>query len=644
MLYELFQRHLRHDPTDPEWEGRDRFVLSAGHASLALYLQLYLSGYGLEMDDLRKARTFGSRTPGHPEWGHTAGVEVTTGPLGQGIANAVGMAMSARRTAALLDPGTPYSESVFGRRIWCLASDGDLEEGISHEAASLAGALALEGLVVIWDDNQISIEGDTAVTFRDDVPARFRSYDWAVIEVGDAEDRAEIARAFEAAPASHDRPVLIRLRTRIGHPMPALGGTAAAHSGAPGADEVAATKTLLGLDPSQHFTMPDDLLAHARDVARRGAAAHAEWDRALATWQQDHPEQAALRAGLRSKVLTPAAVIALEALRSAPSAVATRVASGRVLDSVWPHLPWLWGGSADLAETNNTALAGARSFVRADLASEQWHGGPDGTLIHFGIREHAMGGVLNGIALDGHSVPFGATFFVFSDYMRPSVRLAALMGVRTVYVWTHDSVAVGEDGPTHQPVEQLWAFRGIPGLSVVRPADWVETVDAWTRVLSEPSGPTALVLSRQACAVVGSHVAAGDGARRGAYVLAGAAGTTPDALIIATGAEVGLALAARERLAGAHDIAVISAPCLEWFEEQPETYRDAVLPPSAKARVSVEAGTGLGWHRYVGDCGTIVSVEEFGASGAGDLVLSAREITLEAVVEAVLRSVEQAGN
>ncbi len=640
VLYVLFQEVLRHDPATPQWEGRDRFVLSAGHTSLSLYVQLYLSGYGLEMDDLRAMRTLGSLTPGHPEWGHTDGVETTTGPLGQGVANAVGLAMAARRTAALLQPEAPFADSLFGRRTWCLASDGDLQEGVSHEAAALAGALALEGLVVIWDDNGISIEGDTDVAFTEDVAARFRAYGWETLEIDDAEDADLVRRVLTAAAEVTGRPVLVRLRTRIGHPMPHVGGTAGAHAGAPGADEVAATKRLLGLDPEAHFAMPDELLHHTRDVSRRGSELRAGWEQQVAHWREAHPEGARLHDLLRDQRVTPEALAALEELRASPKEVATRIASAAVLDAVWPHLPWWWGGSADLAESNGVALAGARSFVRPGLGSNQWPGGPDGTLVHFGIREHAMGGVLNGIALDGRSRPFGATFFVFSDYMRPAVRLAALMQLPVTYVWSHDSVAVGEDGPTHQPVEQLWAHRAIPGLAVARPADSVETVDVWRRVLTRPEGPTALVLSRQGLPVVTAHVGADEGAARGAYVVADSDGTL-EAIVIATGSEVAVALAAREQLAGEIAVRVVSAPCLEWFAAEPADYRDDVLPPTVTARVSVEAGTDTGWHRYVGFAGETVSVEQFGASGRGDQVLAERGITLAAVVDAVRRTVSR---
>jgi len=637
-MYLLFQEYLRHDPADPQWLGRDRFVLSAGHASLALYLQLYLSGYGLEIDDLRTARTYGSRTPGHPEFGHTAGVETTTGPLGQGIANAVGLAMATRRSAAQLD------SDLFAHRVWCVAGDGCLQEGISHEASSLAGALGLDDLIVIWDDNRITIEGDTDIAFAEDVVARYRSYGWSIVEIDDSEDPEAIRAGFDAAVAVQSGPVFVRLRTRIGHPMPQVGGTAAAHAGAPGEAELAATKEILGLDPAQSLVMPEDALAHARLVRERGAAAHREWDERLAQWRDDHAESAALLDQLADRSLDDAARSALAEVRSAPQAKATRIAGSAVLDAVSPHLPWLWGGSADLAESNGVAIAGARSFVPTGYDGSQWPGGPDGTLIHFGIREHAMGAILNGIALGGLSRPFGATFFVFSDYMRPSVRLAALMQLPTIYVWSHDSVAVGEDGPTHQPVEHLWSHRAIPGLAVARPADWIETVDVWSRVLESEAGPTAVVLSRQTVPVITEGTDPDAGARRGAYVLADTI-DEPDAIVIATGSEVQLALAARDLLAAdGIGVRVVSAPCLEWFAEQSAEYRESVLPRQVRARVAVEAGTSTGWHCYTGLDGEIVGVESFGSSGAGDLVLAEKGITVDAVVTAVRRTIATVGH
>ncbi|MFS0886452.1 transketolase [Aeromicrobium sp. 179-A 4D2 NHS] len=641
-LYVLFQEYLRHDPAQPDWEGRDRFVLSAGHTSLSLYLQHYLSGYGLELDDLRQARALHSLTPGHPEWGHTPGVETTTGPLGQGVGNAVGMAMAARRTHALLQPDTDPEDGLFRFRTWCVAGDGCLAEGVAQEASSLAGTLGLDGLILIWDDNRITIEGGTDIAFTEDVAARYRAYGWEVVEIDDAEDPAAIRAGYDAALAVTGKPVFVRLRTRIGHPMPTVGGTAGAHSGAPGEDEVKATKIALGLDPEQSLVMPQDALDHARLVLERGAKAREAWEHRYSQWREEQPEAAALHDALRRRELPAEVREKLAALRAEPQKVATRIASGAVLNAVSADLPWLWGGSADLAETNNVAIAGARSFTPTAYKGDDWPGGPDGTLVHFGIREHAMGAVLNGIALAGHSHPFGATFFVFSDYMRPSVRLAALMGLPVTYVWTHDSVGVGEDGPTHQPVEHLWSHRAIPGLDVVRPGSWTETIDAWTRIL-ESDRPAGLVLSRQGVPVTGAEVLPEHGAARGAYVLADTEGT-PDAIIVATGSEVGLAMTAREQLAeDGVAVRVVSAPCLEWFEEQDRAYRESVLPRSITARVSVEAGTGTGWHRYVGTDGEIVSVEEFGASGAGDLVLAERGITVEAVVSAVRRTIAATG-
>jgi len=546
----------------------------------------------------------------------------------------VGLAMAARRSAAQLE------SDLFKHRVWCVAGDGCLQEGISAEASSLAGALGLDDLILIWDDNRISIEGDTDIAFTEDVVGRYRSYGWNIVEIDDAEDPEAIRAGFDAAVAVERGPVFVRLRTRIGHPMPEVGGTAAAHAGAPGEAELAATKEILGLDPGASLVMPDDALAHARLVRERGAAAHREWDERLSQWCSAHAEQAALLDQLTDRTLNDAARAALAEVRATPRAAATRIAGAAVLDAVAPHLPWLWGGSADLAESNGVAIADARSFVPTGYDGTQWPGGPDGTLIHFGIREHAMGTILNGIALGGLSRPFGATFFVFSDYMRPSVRLAALMQLPTIYVWSHDSVAVGEDGPTHQPVEHLWSHRAIPGLAVARPADWTETVDVWTRVLEHETGPTAIVLSRQTVPVVtDGH----DGARRGAYVLADTDGT-PDAIVIATGSEVQLALAARETLAAdGVAVRVVSAPCLEWFAEQDADYRASVLPHDVRARVAVEAGTATGWHCYTGLDGEIVGVESFGSSGAGDLVLAEKQITREAVVEAIRRTVSRKG-
>jgi len=636
-LYVLFQGFLRHDPAAPEWAGRDRFVLSCGHASLALYLQLWLCGYGLELDDLGRARTIDSRTPGHPERGHTPGVETTTGPLGQGVANAVGIAMEGARLERLL--GT----DLYSPRVWCFASDGDMEEGISHEASSLAGTLGLQKLIVVWDDNGISIEGDTSIAFGEDVEARYRAYGWHTLEIADGEDPAALRDAFTRAhELSLHGPVLVRLRTRIGHPMPTVGGTAGAHSGAPGADEVRATKELLGLDPERELYMPQHLLAHARAVADRGAHAHAEWRVREERWRSEDPDAAALLDRMRQRDVSEA-LAALDELRDQAQPAATRAAGAAVLERIAPLLPELWGGSADLAESNGTRISTVDSFLPMDAVSEQWPGGHGGQLVHFGIREHAMGAILNGIALGGVSRPFGATFFVFSDYMRPAVRLAALMSLPVVYVWSHDSIAVGEDGPTHQPLEHLWSYRAIPGLAVVRPADWVETVDAWRRVLADPSGPTALVLSRQKLPVVAQDIRPEEGATRGAYILRDPDGAV-DAIVIATGSEVAVALGAAELLdAEGIGIRVVSAPCLEWFEQQDADYRAHVLPAHVRCRVSVEAGTDTGWHRYIGLDGRAVAVHGYGTSGAGDILLERAGITVDAVCAALRDSLREAG-
>jgi len=638
-LYVLFQELLRHDPACPDWSGRDRFVLSAGHASLALYLQLYLSGYGIEMADLRQTRKLGSITPGHPERGLTPGVETSTGPLGQGFANAVGLAMAARRTRTLLDPAAAPDTSPFDSRVWCLASDGDLQEGLSHEAAALAGRLALANLTLIWDDNRISIEGDTSLAVVEDTAARFAAYGWHVLDVPDGEDPARVRQALTQATSETTRPVFVRLRTRIGHPMPTVGGTAGAHAGAPGPDEVAATKELLGLDPHQSFAMPADLLAHARRVGDRGAAAHAAWDEALARWRTEHPERSALLDRLTARALPAGWEQALPQF-GAGTTVATRVASAHVLAALADVLPELWGGSADLAESTGTLVPEWEDFLPTDAGSSPRTRAVDGRQVHFGIREHAMAATLNGIALHGLTRAVGSTYFVFSDYMRPAVRLAALMRLPVTLIWTHDSVAVGEDGPTHQPVEHLWAARSVPGLAVVRPADARETVAAWRALLERAAGPTALVLSRQGLPVLDlAEQQVLDGTRRGAYVIAGPEGADPDVVLIATGSEVHLALAARTELAKRGVAArVVSAPCLEWFDAQDRAYRDSVLPPAVRARVSIEAGVAQGWHRYIGLDGRTVAVEDFGVSATGAQVLAARGITLEAVVDAAMDS------
>ncbi|MDJ0318313.1 transketolase [Arthrobacter antibioticus] len=643
-LFTLFQEYLRHDPKDPSWLGRDRFVLSCGHTSLSLYVQLYMHGYGLEMADLQAARTLDSLTPGHPEFGHTAGVETTTGPLGQGIGNAVGMALAARRVRGMMDPGAERGASAFDHKIFCLASDGDMQEGISHEAASLAGHWKLENLVLIWDDNEISIEGSTAIATSDDVCARMASYGWAVLEISDAESQTDIRAALDAALEVSGAPVFIRLKSRIGFPMPTLGGTAKAHAGAPGADEVAATKSALGLDPAISFFMPTELLAATRGAATaRAKELKSPWEEKFTAWQKANPAQATLLTRLLKGEL-PEGFNANFPTFEPGSSVATRIASAKVLAAAGHSVEELWGGSADLAETNGTWSNEFPSMLPPGVESTQWPGNEYGRVLHFGIREHAMGSILNGIALNGLTRIFGATFFVFSDYMRPSVRLAALMQLPVTYVWTHDSVAVGEDGPTHEPVEHLWAHRGIPGLSVVRPGDANETVAAYERVFKENSGPTAMVLSRQNIPTLEQVDAVREGTKKGGYILQDSA-DTPELIIIATGSEVHLAVQAASTLTE-QGIAtrVVSMPCIEWFDSQSQDYKQSVLPRSVSARVSVEAGSDQGWYRFLGTFGEAVSVEGFGLSGNGAEVLSRKGISLEAVLAAAQKTLRSSAS
>lgn len=640
-LFTLFQEYLRHDPKDPSWLGRDRFVLSCGHTSLSLYVQLYMHGYGLEMADLQAARTLDSLTPGHPEFGHTAGVETTTGPLGQGIGNAVGMALAARRVRGMMDPDAQEGTSAFDYKIFCLASDGDMQEGISHEAASLAGHWKLDNLILIWDDNEISIEGATSIATSDDVSARMASYGWKILEISDAESQADIRTTLDAALAASGAPVFIRLKSRIGFPMPVLGGTAKAHAGAPGADEVAATKTALGLDPAKSFFMPTELLTSTRDAAAvRAAELKAPWEKKFNAWETANTPQAALLARLLKADL-PEGWNANFPTFEPGSSLATRIASSKVLAAAGSNIEELWGGSADLAETNGTWSNEFPSMLPPGVESAEWPGDEYGRVLHFGIREHAMGSILNGIALNGLTRIFGATFFVFSDYMRPSVRLAALMQLPVTYVWTHDSVAVGEDGPTHEPVEHLWSHRAIPGLSVVRPGDANETVAAYERVFEEHSGPTAMVLSRQNIPTLDQVDAVRTGTRKGGYVLLDSEGA-PDLIIIATGSEVHLAVQTATALTE-QGVAtrVVSMPCIEWFDAQSEEYKQSVLPLSVSARVSVEAGSALGWHRFLGTFGEAVSVEGFGLSGNGAEVLRRKGISLETVLEAAQKTLRR---
>ncbi|MFG3496006.1 transketolase [Streptomyces sp. NPDC047928] len=647
--YLLFQRLLRHDPADPEWAGRDRFVLSCGHASLTLYTQLYLSGYGLELDDLKALRTAGSLTPAHPEYGHTPGVETTTGPLGQGVANAVGMAMAARRERGLFDPDAAPGTSPFDHTIWVIASDGDLEEGVCHEASSLAGHQRLGNLVMLWDDNRISIEDDRRIAHSEDVIARYRAYGWDVRQVDWTvsgryeEDVDALYAALTAARDTTDRPSLVALRTVIGWPSPGKRDTGAIHGAALGAEEAAATKAAMGLDPALSFHVPDAVLAHAREVADRGRAAHRAWDKRYLDWRAAHPDRAAEFDRIAARRLPAGWERALPSFAPGGS-MATRKASGEVLSALASVLPELWGGSADLAESNNTTMKGEPSFVPEEFATDAFPGHRYGRTLHFGIREHGMGAILNGIALHGGTRPYGGTFLVFSDYMRPAVRLAAMMRLPVTYVWTHDSIGLGEDGPTHQPVEHLWSLRGIPGLDVVRPADANETVAAWRAILERGDRPAGLCLTRQNLPVLdrspGSGIATTDEVSRGGYVLADADGADrPEVILIATGSEVPIALDARAILQGEGiPTRVVSMPCLEWFQEQDQEYRDRVLPPDGGARVSVEAGTALGWYALLGPAGQAVSLDGFGASAPYQALYEQFGLTAQRVAAAARAS------
>ncbi|MCC9158927.1 transketolase [Streptomyces parvulus] len=641
--YTIFQKVMRHDPADPEWTGRDRFVLSPGHTSLTLYTQLYLAGYELELDDLRAFRTHGSKTPGHPEYGHTAGVETTTGPLGQGVANAVGMAMAARYERGLFDPAAPAGESPFDHTVWAIVSDGDLQEGVSAEASSLAGHQRLGNLVLLYDDNHISIEGDTATAFSEDVLARYAAYGWHTRRVEPAEDGDVDVRALYAAlteaRAETGRPSIVALRTVIAWPAPNARNTAAAHGSALGTDEVAATKRLLGFDPDRSFEVADEVLAHTRAALDRGAEAHAAWDKRIAAWRGERPERAALFDRVVAGRLPAGWEDTLPVFEPGRS-LATRAASGAVLQALGPVLPELWGGSADLAGSNNTTIDKGSSFLPEGNPLPT--ADPYGRTVHFGIREFSMAAEMNGIALHGNTRVHGGTFLVFSDYMRNAVRMSALMQLPVTYVWTHDSVGLGEDGPTHQPVEHLAALRAVPGLNVVRPADANETAAAWAEILRRHTAhpaPHGLVLTRQG---VPTYAPAPDAAR-GGHVLAEASTGTPDVVLIATGSEVRLAVAAREALeAEGTATRVVSMPCVEWFEEQPRAYREGVLPPSVRARVAVEAGIGLTWHKYVGDAGRIVSLEHFGASADAETLFTAFGLTAGHVAAAARESLAAA--
>ena len=654
--YLLFQKVMRRDPADHTWLGRDRFILSAGHSSLTQYVQLYLAGDGLELHDLESLRTWGSKTPGHPEYGHTDGVEITTGPLGQGLSSAVGFAYASRFERGLFDPEAAPGTSPFDHFIYVIAGDGDLQEGVTSEASSLAGHQQLGNLVVIYDSNQISIEDDTNIAFTEDVAKRYGAYGWHVQTVdwkktGEyVEDVAELNAAIEAAKGEASKPSIIILKTIIGWPSPGKQNTGKIHGSALGAAELAATKEVLGFDPEQNFVVADDVIAHTRAAGERGAAARAEWQVGFDAWATANPERKALLDRLEAGEL-PADVESALPVFEGGTEVSTRAASGKVINALAGVLPELWGGSADLAESNLTTINGAPSFIPTEWSTHEFAGNPYGRVLHFGIREHAMGAIVNGIVLHGPTRAFGGTFLIFSDYMRPAVRLAALMRIPSIFVWTHDSVALGEDGPTHQPIEQLATLRAIPGFTVVRPADANEVAFAWLEILKRSDAPSGIALTRQNIPVFergdgdayGDTLAAASNLSKGAYVLAEAAGGTPDVILIATGSEVQLALAARKTLAAEGvDARVVSAPSLEWFEEQPAEYREQVLPAAVTARVSVEAGIALTWQRYIGDRGRAVSIEHFGASADYKTLFREFGITAEAVVAAAKESLASA--
>lgn len=636
LAYTLYQRVMRHDPADPKWVGRDRFVLSCGHSSLTQYIQLYMAGFGLELEDLKALRTWGSLTPGHPEWDHTDGVEITTGPLGQGLASAVGMAMASRYERGLFDPDAPAGKSPFDHFIYVIASDGDLQEGVTSEASSLAGTQQLGNLIAVYDDNEISIEDDTAIAFSEDVAARYEAYGWHVQTVDGGEDVAAIEEAVANARGVTDKPSLIVLRTVIGYPAPTKMNTGAAHGAALGQDEVDAVKDALGVGGTEPFTVDDDVIAHTRGARDRGARVHAQWSDMFHAWADANPEAKKLFERLYSGQLPEGWDTGLPTWEADPKGIATRKASAEAIQALAETLPELWGGSSDLAESNNTPVKGADSFGPDSISTAMWSATPYGRNLHFGVREHAMAAILNGIALHGPTRPYGGTFLIFSDYMRPAVRLAALQGSNAYYVWTHDSIGLGEDGPTHQPVEQLAALRAIPGLAVLRPADANETAAAWRAMLMGLDGPKGLCLTRQNVPVLeGTASAAREGVVRGGYVLAEASTGTPEVLLIGTGSEVQLAVAARETLeAEGIPTRVVSMPCVEFFDQQDAEYRESVLPRAVRARVSVEAGIAMPWHRFLGDAGEAVSLEHFGASAPYQTLFSEFGITAEAVVDA----------
>ena len=654
VAYTLFQKAMRHNPANPDWVGRDRFVLSAGHSSITLYTELFLAGFGLELDDLKSLRTWGSKTPGHPEHGHTAGVETTTGPLGQGVGNAVGMAMAARRERGLFDPEAAPGESPFDHQVYAICSDGDLEEGVSSEASSIAGTQQLGNLTLIYDDNDISIEGNTDIAFTEDVAARYEAYGWDVHRIDWTnggtryeENVQELWDALEKSRRVTDKPSFIALRTVIAWPAPNAQGTGKAHGSALGEEEVAATKKILGFDPLQTFEVPEDVIEHTRQALVRGKQAEAEWQESFDAWAKRYRQRKELLDRMRARELPSGWEKALPSYPADEKGVATRKASGEVLSAISPELPELWGGSADLAESNNTTPKGQPSFIPAELSTKDFSGDEYGRVLHFGIREHGMGSIMNGIALHGGTRVYGGTFLVFSDYMRGAVRLASLMQLPVTYVWTHDSIGLGEDGPTHQPVEQLTALRAIHGLDVVRPADANETVAAWKAILENPHNPAGLVLTRQNVPTFprgeeadGQRWATTDGVARGGYVLLDVDGGAPDVILIATGSEVQLAVTARATLAEKGIRArVVSMPCREWFDKQEQSYRDTVLPPIVKARVSVEAGIAMSWRDLVGSTGRCVSLEHYGASADYATIYREFGITAEAVALAAEGSI-----
>lgn len=643
LAYTLYQRVINHDPADVHWAGRDRFVLSVGHSSLTQYIQLYLGGFGLEMDDLQQLRTWGSRTPGHPEVHHTDGVEITTGPLGQGLASSVGMAMAARKERGLFDPEAPAGESPFDHYVYTIASDGDLQEGVTAEASSLAGTQKLGNLIVFWDDNRISIEDDTNIAFNEDVVARYEAYGWHVQTVESGEDVVAIEKAVKAAQAETERPSFIRVKTVIGYPAPNKMNTGGVHGAALGDDEVAATKEVLGFDPERSFHIDDEVIAHTRKLRERGTEKHAAWQKKFDEWAAANPENKALFDRMQARELPQDFDAELPVWEPGES-LATRKASEATIQALAASLPEMWGGSADLAGSNNTVIKGADSFGPAAITTNMWSAQPYGRNLHFGIREHAMSAIMNGIALHGNTRVYGGTFLIFSEYQYPAVRLGSLMSTDTYYVWTHDSIGLGEDGPTHQPVETLSALRAIPNLSVIRPADANETAQAWAAALEYKAAPKGLALSRQGLPVLeGTKEKAHDGVRRGAYVLVEESKETPDVILLATGSEVQLAVAAAKELKAAGTATrVVSAPCLEWFDEQDDAYRESVLPSKVQARVSIEAGIAMPWHKYTGSFGRTISIEHYGASAPAGELFEKFGFTTAAVVEAAQESLAAA--